>query len=637
MQTGDKGKILGKPGGEGNGWIRVTRIRDGVNGFVPVICINPGNRNKYGEIEFLDKLLVASHAPLLGKPLVGPQPFRNHVKAFLEAVYANRHTFHLIPDWFVETVEQENFIDDVSGRIIKGVSQAGLLHILNRDDFTMQELRDAGTAVKRSTHLSGIYAIFYEQFRVKVPFDGATYVGKSGDFGKRDVEHVTATKDKTQQGVHYSIARLADKRTMFPLCLLSGKDEYFHVAEQVFIALLETYCEEVLGSFLLDSKATGDIKIEWDKWKDDRVAARFFAGITNQLKGYTNWPGGLARAGFGSSKGLNWQSPMSVGTFGATTAFSKTTTPDGVMHFRKVGAVVSKGRTPLMHIKGKHQFNPYRPGEWTDPKEGDLCHVVAEIVPQGQVHPAPYGRHPGLGPFSDWQDSFRLGFRIEWQIGDGSWRRRYLQSAAMWNFADKDVPGSWSSYAVSMGLIRYFLQQHVHNPPHWYRDYGVARIKEANFDWLSQTVQTSDLEPSLDPVPKPATLTLGQMGDRIRALGATNVGGAFGVFPAFTRRLVIHASKSYESNLQGLPGDNRQRSNFCDGCWVWKWPVSTQPLERNRRVVTLCRQDRDTTETIHHASRSGTPTNAETVETAADHAAGPSSRSSRLMHHSSTR
>ncbi len=146
----------------------------------------------------------------------------------------------------------------------------------------------------------------------------------------------------------------------------------------------------------------------------------------------------------------------------------------------------------------------------------------------------------------------QLALSFEWQDSNG-WKKLYVQSREVSDFApgpgiaSLHEPGALWTYVTAQGLIRFLHQVKVYQPLAWYRNLGIARLKEIIHDHLSQTINVEDATPPDREVIKPTMINAQAIGNQLRALGAQRVNGA---------RLGF--------------GGGQGTCNECDGCMALK-------------------------------------------------------------------
>lgn len=138
-------------------------------------------------------------------------------------------------------------------------------------------------------------------------------------------------------------------------------------------------------------------------------------------------------------KGLNWSSPIMMGSAGDPTLWFGIDTPTMYIFKREsvvVRTVIGEPTKLRVHIGGRHSrgTNP-RPFSWTvgfnrndgwDLEQGDRIVPCFEILKdEHQVHPHSLAAMPTVGPFHNWHLGNILALRFEW-TKNGETRTRYF-------------------------------------------------------------------------------------------------------------------------------------------------------------------------------------------------------------------
>lgn len=206
--------------------------------------------------------------------------------------------------------------------------------------------------------------------------------------------------------------------------------------------------------------------------------------------------------------GLNYSSPISYKEAGIDLTevmyWTRQRIPGRSTQYRRPAIKIDTVRG-LLIMEGRKGVGFYHnkvtvaPGG-TQPPIGTEVTVCIEIMDDHfERHEVPFNRCPTVGPFRDWERSFRLGMRIEWKEKDEP-KYMWLQSGTAHEVipagAGMMEPGAHRPYAKTMSMIRYLEQTILTGMPTWYYDYGkVARILDVQFEYLTQTWHLTEILP----------------------------------------------------------------------------------------------------------------------------------------------
>jgi hypothetical protein len=192
-----------------------------------------------------------------------------------------------------------------------------------------------------------------------------------------------------------------------------------------------------------------------------------------------------------------------------------------------------------------------------------------EVMTNGQPHPAPHFRVPGIGSFSNWNREVNVanmvGLKVIWQHR-GQWYAKYVQrNNSGGHLVDSlsSDQGSLNTYAVGAGLYGYFMRGEwdIANSPRagFYRDFGQIEVLTIKAEHYRQEfVLTMDAGPmtQLGQV----TFNVEIAANHMRRLGLQNVSGAWRVFS----RVATDPAQKKVKNHGKFVGNRTQ----CDYCFI---------------------------------------------------------------------
>jgi len=158
------------------------------------------------------------------------------------------------------------------------------------------------------------------------------------------------------------------------------------------------------------------------------------------------------------------------------------------------------------------KFEIYIPQEFDLPL-GTLVHPIIEMNIDGSPHPQSWTRLPNTGPWFDWNLARSWGLKLQWRANpaEDKWSCVYLAASQILTPRSRELyePGAFNTYAQGIAIFRFLRQLRLNQEgrPAWLYDYGIARLKEAKLDWLTQTIEITDVVPKNQTVrhsrPKP--------------------------------------------------------------------------------------------------------------------------------------
>lgn len=474
--------------------------------------------------------------------------------------------------------------DDTSRRNMKTTLQNIItpeaLRVLSKPDFTIEDIRSLPQVQSKGT-ARGIYII--------VCPDGSIYIGFSGKgflirfSGHRsDMNTTWPTKNPKVLAL-----RKAGNFTMHILVEFTGNEsvETQALAEQILICLMQSYC----GFLLLPSN--GDISDEVLNQTLDNHAHQITATIISRLAEdtflRTGWKGFVWRSGSGAGQGLNVESPVCTGPH-ARLLWTKTVYPRQIV-FRR-GAVVARAkRAEKIDIvslsfsykdgsEGRHSFKvKHDTSRGLD--VGTTVIAVFEVMKGNEPHPQAWARLPEIGCWGEWPLAQRVAFRIEWQDArTGQWWTRYEFISTWARPSPLYESGEFRPYNVAAMLWMYFTQHKKEELRDWEISKAPAMVREIQVDHLLQEITVRNCPPSEEKLLRSVMQTDHRMAERMRACGAKNVDGRFGVFgiekPLMDRTkcdscYAIAPGKSQKPKCKSVGN-----SNQCKECFIMGHPCS---------------------------------------------------------------
>jgi hypothetical protein len=419
-----------------------------------------------------------------------------------------------------EFIDRVN-ITSIVRTIIQGIKDAGLYKILsNPRPFSAQDLTRAARhkiTPSSSSNEAGVYARFHQSNGAVTHWVKNTsycYVGKTADFEGRYHGHMQKTSS------HYSDLSLNSSIiNMIALCVLSKSEEdgMFFLTEQIFVCLLQTYKENLRGSFLHTADALQFVQ-----------PARYFTDMSNEVFRATGWQGFLSRGqnSCGIRYGANCSSPLleyasTMDRFlyvrsDADIKDGKTGVVTPMAFYRRANRCIVKakglskdqksGSTAI--VFSRFSYGPkkmvvhfgYNTGLRSDPNKaptpGTRYELVFEVRKDGTPHPYAWARLPSIGRFENWDQANSFAVRLEWEypINSGNWRFRYLQSGRddsdiSFTRNDEKVPGSLRNYAKAISTLQWLTNSLPNHKHSWITTIpGAARVLFTEYNFMTQTI-----------------------------------------------------------------------------------------------------------------------------------------------------
>jgi hypothetical protein len=486
-------------------------------------------------------------------------------------------------------------ITALSHNFIRGVKDAGLYDVLAKPNgnFSSQELVTAAKYRIDNDHpcdKAGIYVRFHKASPNVVGWEPNTtycYVGKSTEFITRFKSHVHS------QTVYGNLTRGSSSLRMIALCIIDvhADDGVFYLFEQLFVCLLQTYRDDVIGS------GGRDITIDLLKFAQP---AKHFTDIADEVFRMTGWRGGVRRASFQVARGVNCSSPLTEygtksdkmlfirtdvdikdGSTGVVTpmAFYRRSNPVMV----KSHGVANKARNTVYHLKTfinkessvitfSHATNSKKhPGNV--PIVGQPYEFIIEVRKDGTPHPHAWARCPDVGRFENWRQANSFAVRIEWQDArdSGKWKFRYLQATHPYRRLDETEPGSLATYGSAIAFLQYLTHERPNHNHKWIPMVaGAARVLQANYNFMDQSItftEPTERIPMLSGRIRSDDAIIADM--KSAPCSLENVNAAFGDF---------HGKKT------------RRNRHMCDTCTL----VLQMPTASTCFAGSTCTQVRDT-------------------------------------------
>jgi hypothetical protein len=436
--------------------------------------------------------------------------------------------------------------------VIAGVQRAGLLHLLNQKDFTLNTMVSNATFTIDKNYPQGEGGIYFRRY--KDP-EGQyhVYIGKARDFRKR-FDHY---KQKSTGRYHDSLQnRPGTTLSMHVLSFLPQDNPpiFYFLCEQVFVSLFETYKPDI---FRLDAS----ILVDRPSYMNHVESAQYMREVAIAAALVSRWPGGTSRDSFGCKFGVNQSSPLAEAAWEKslwirTDAVMEIRTEEGtgmefvpVANFRRTTPRVLTHIVPQKkgfqlgvleliihqkHYEGHHNiaFRPYvdKVDGFVAPKKNDALQLVFEVRLDGKPHPRSWARLPRVGPFMNWSIADSWALRIEWKDPNGEWKYRYCQSVTQQRIEDT-TSGTLDTYVHGAGIIHFLFQK-----PLGFRtaitDLGFARVRQINYDYMRKRISFIDQKPypnALDARRKPADAIIQEMKNSEFQLQGINI--PFGSMP----------------------------------------------------------------------------------------------------------
>lgn len=130
------------------------------------------------------------------------------------------------------------------------------------------------------------------------------------------------------------------------------------------------------------------------------------------------------------------------------------------------------------------------------PAKGVAYELVIEVCKDGSKHPKAWAMLPDIGGFRNWNQANSFALRIEWQISKGEWTCRYLHAYNIFSSFNQDIPGSYPTYIKGISFLQWLTNSVPnHNYPWIPRVQGCARVLQARYDFMKQTIKFGEASP----------------------------------------------------------------------------------------------------------------------------------------------
>ena len=569
LRPGDEGKITRSHIIENRQWYHVTVPRRNIRGFVPDWAVNVGT-GIYGRTRV--QVEQIQHIDGWGGTPRGHSVLESTFRGLMMGFKDKQAVVDFIRRDAMDLLNNDALANSTVDQILQGVRNAGFFAVLNQPNFTFTQLQSTGSIVDGSDTRLGLYLLFYSQFRGEPTRKPHAYVGKTqSGFGLRNNRHSTSQWVEMSSN-HYQVARKAERRHMSPVCILTGEQPLpYTFAEQFFILMLQLYLPWVLRHVpedFTEMQTADESRDNIAKYFSVRQQTHILTTVAREIFRITGWPGGCERPSFGSDWGLNWSSPFTE-SVKEKLIWTKISAPGEMAVYRRPPIQVTKlPDTNTVFITGSSE-RAVAGSDNTDrssfsltlhpdsePNAGTWVYPAVEITLNGRRHPAAYARLPEVGPWDDWEEAMQVAIRLEWDAPDGGKVRRYIQAVVVDKF-NQNADCAYSAYVNMIALKRFVTQQRVGEMYPWFRDWGVARVKEISWCHMQQLYIIRDFISNLPPARKARRRTLAEVGADLQARGAYGVNGPWQGFAPGPR-----------------PSLGETRRTKCDGCLISSWNVS---------------------------------------------------------------
>lgn len=587
MPKGTKGKVVSRSGD----WIYVTFpfAKPPSKGWVPFNRLKIGTQ-KYGNTTVTIQMPKFRGTAQLTAAMNQQSRLRRALDAYFITLRDNVEDLHFLPAWFVERLRSDTARLGMVNSIMSGM-RTTVLNVLNKSNFTIQELRMALDPVDPRDSRPGIYTRIYFDF--KPGPDGvrplpSQYVGKSKNVGSRETGHTNIVEDEEKEtnSNHYRKARKAGSYIMGVLCYLNDP-QMRTVAEQCFVSLLETYSDAVITFepkvSLQEPDNPEEIARDTMKYYQDKEAASILQKLARMSFQVSGWGGGRSRQSYGTGDGCNWNSPITEREKGERIIWTKMTfemdknleiysrTPvqvrsDGV---RQCRFYVTMELPSAATLPTRGTFSPHIPSHINLPP-GTWVFPVIEMTADASPHPFSWCRLPSQGPWYDWDLAKSWALKIEWQDRENErWYSYYIVSSSIFEFRTPQLrePGAFNTYSHAIAIFRSLRQLDLspQGRPQWLYDYGVSRQKVMDFDWLNQRLSVRDTVVKNRIVTHRGPKTLFEMQYDMRRVGLHVLWNTFGLLdrPSIRQRQPPGACDScYLHNLRDRRFGNQSVCDF---------------------------------------------------------------------------
>jgi hypothetical protein len=482
-------------------------------------------------------------------------------------------------------------IQAITDIIVAGTRRAGVFSdVLNKPGFKMRDINRWSKKITKqnmSTDWARQQVIYYIWYEME---NGETYlyVGKTRAVSVRLASYDVAERTVTPKlGTHTYIRKNALRRTMGVLCHFSEKNEYLnisHVAEQVFVNLLQTYrpsmialsnkitMRYVMSEEVRDSSEdpTPDKQVTLkNRYVADAMHCKALREIARKTFELTGWEGGVARDEFGAAHGVNWNSPLiehwrefwpvlflridawciepSTGdTFLVANLhrskekfaqwYKKQRKPGGAYHIcmgvwnapqgpsTKSGAIHHTYQVGFQ-INNTDNIAGIDDTEW--PSHLSKVHLTFEVRLDWRSHQHGWSRVPDIGPYRDWNAANCWAMKLSWLDKEGNPRHRYHQYFYTQSRADgafEDEPGALQGYAQGTAILHWMFGETHHPQRRWIYNYpGKMSVQKQTYNCLDWSIKFVDPGLRATYSPPPPNGTLKEEEDIVREM--QNLGG----------------------------------------------------------------------------------------------------------------
>ncbi|EAT80620.1 hypothetical protein HBH56_142540 [Parastagonospora nodorum] len=507
------------------------------------------------------------------------------ISTFLK-VLVDTHPGSLTDDSFAKLGKAGSNIPYLTANVIIGIERAGLANILNKPDFTVQDLVSKATlncSKVEEAHQSGFYFRCY--ITTPKPNQNACslYVGQSHDLYNR--------YHGWKQGGHEELIEKSHSIEMRALCLVdpSFYQDNKYIIEQLFTSLLQTYKEALTGvaGQLNEDQINFHKKNHSEMDKVAKAAAKL-----------SKWTGAVQRdsfwkASFATCAGLNYQSPISEAPTHEPSVWLR---QDGWMpnvddptesikianftrEVPKKMTVLIPGKTSASQDKSfiifalvsdvnkdyRFRINRTLPGgpssdgvEW--PAEGSFFNVTFEVRLDWKPHPFSWARLPLVGPFQDWDRANSWAISINWEDAGGNHRSKYLHCERPLKMVHSDEPGSFTPYANGIEVIHWLFNERIpaDQQHSWLRTPPMAAVKVVKYDHVDQmiTFEAGTGVTTSAPIPN----------NRLDPDDIENQLKGLGVHGDFQLRNVGLSQAESRASITRFGGQKLGTRNKCDSC-----------------------------------------------------------------------
>ena len=608
INKGEEGKILAY---DPSGWSRVSVGRTGTKGWVPTFCVEAGPR-KWGDMKIEHDFPNTTSANITKSDIDERKPkglAGKLVVLLIAAIRKNQDKLpflsHKIRKLLNDPIRRQKTVRD----LIRGVD-AGYEAVLSDPNSTIDDIRRNIRNVKSKDVRTGHY------FRITSDFDddrdpeGYTGMTAAQGFGPRSEGHRFAGHNYKGFNASSISSRDAGKLTLHPICVMSNKDlDAILLGEQVWMLVNGSYRSSYydhLHKISLKAEVNSEdltTEITQNVIRDIsyKESAAVLISVADAVFKEIGFQPLCRRKSFGAHDGLNCKSPVRENDHHEKTLWTRLVQP-GVkeVYYREGMEIIKDKSNSSYNVEfmglyaedgNKRPVVVQFPSGKPRPPLGTIIYPVWEIMVNGEPHHTPWARLNEIGCYPNWRDANKLALRVQWEE-NGVWQSMYQQVGRLAQFEDTEEPGCVTPYNRAMAIIRFLKQRVQADPPSWYVDGGIARVKSLTFDNFTQTIHIKDLAPSDKLVPRPRLKTVAEMADELTKLGCLNVGGEWGK----------HALRPGDKFVK----DHQNQKNIqCDACNIMKLFVG-ETRRKNalydwpcKRIVDANGNETDTCQNCH--------------------------------------